>query len=176
MKLFYMIIQWWIHVITHVCIGNGKGQLFVESMNQRMIKRVSTGQHLLNVATFANICWTLLHIRQRYLLYIISFKPSQQPCCIYVCVLSHFGCVLIFVTPWAIAGQAPLSMGVSRQEYWSGLPCPAPGDLPNPGIEPTSHISMHWQMGSLPLVLPRKILFSTWGPLSQQYQYYLGTC
>ena len=47
-------------------------------------------------------------------------------------------CVLcwLLVTPWTMACQAPLSMGFSRQEYWSGLPCPAPGDLPNPGIRP----------------------------------------
>ena len=38
-------------------------------------------------------------------------------------------------TPWTVARQAPLSMGFSRQEYWSGLPFPSPGDLPNPGIE-----------------------------------------
>ena len=42
------------------------------------------------------------------------------------------------VTPWTVACQAPLSMGCSRQEYWSGLPFPSPGDLPNPGIEPRS--------------------------------------
>ena len=47
--------------------------------------------------------------------------------------LSH---VRLFVTPWTIAYQAPLSMGFSRQEYWSGLPFPSPGDLPNPGIKP----------------------------------------
>ena len=40
--------------------------------------------------------------------------------------------------PWTVAHQAPLSMGFSRQEYWSGLPCPSPDDLPNPGIEPGS--------------------------------------
>ena len=40
------------------------------------------------------------------------------------------------MTPWAVVGQAPLSMEFSRQEYWSGLPCPSPGDLPDPGIEP----------------------------------------
>ena len=43
-----------------------------------------------------------------------------------------------FVTPWAVPCQAPLSMGFSRQEHWSGLPFPSPGDLPNPGIEPRS--------------------------------------
>ena len=41
---------------------------------------------------------------------------------------------LTFVTPWAVACQAPLSMGFSRQEYWSGLLCPPPGPLPDPGI------------------------------------------
>ena len=40
--------------------------------------------------------------------------------------------------PWTVACQAPLSMGFSRQEYWSGLPFPSPGDLPDPGIEPRS--------------------------------------
>ena len=49
--------------------------------------------------------------------------------------LSH---VRLYVTPWTVAYQAPLSMGFSRQEYWSGLPCPPPGDLPDPEIEPRS--------------------------------------
>jgi len=44
--------------------------------------------------------------------------------------------VPLFVTPWTVASQAPLSKGFSRQEYWSGLPFPPPGDLPDPGIEP----------------------------------------
>ena len=47
-------------------------------------------------------------------------------------------CVRLFVTPWTVAYQAPPSMGFSRQECWSGLPFPSPGDLPNPGIEPGS--------------------------------------
>ena len=55
------------------------------------------------------------------------------------CVLSHFSRSRLFVTPWTVAHQTPLSMGFSRQEYWSGLPCPPPGGLPNPGIKP--HIS-----------------------------------
>ena len=46
--------------------------------------------------------------------------------------------VRLFATPWTVAHQVPLSMGFSRQEYWSGLPFPSPGDLPNPGIEPRS--------------------------------------
>ena len=50
-------------------------------------------------------------------------------------LLSH---VQLFVTPWTIAHQVPLSMGFSRQEYWSGLPFPTPGDLPDPEIKPGS--------------------------------------
>ena len=50
--------------------------------------------------------------------------------------ISH---VRLFATTWTVAYQAPPSMGFSRQEYWSGLPFPSPGDLPNPGIEPGSH-------------------------------------
>ena len=75
--------------------------------------------------------------------------PGLEPCCLYriyvplmkagACehaeLLSH---VRLFVTPWTISHQAPLSMGFSRQEYWSGLPCPPPGDLLNPGIKPAS--------------------------------------
>ena len=53
-----------------------------------------------------------------------------------LCVLSRFSCVWLFVTLWTIACQAPLSVGFSRYEYWSGLPCPPSGDLPSPGIEP----------------------------------------
>ena len=49
---------------------------------------------------------------------------------------SRFSRVRLFATRWTVAHQAPLSMGFSRQEYWSGLPCPPSGDLPNPGIEP----------------------------------------
>ena len=46
-------------------------------------------------------------------------------------------CVRLFVTPWTVVCQAPLSMEFSRQGYWSGLPFPSPGDLPNPGMEPS---------------------------------------
>ena len=54
----------------------------------------------------------------------------------HICVLSRFSHVQLFATPWAVACQAPLSMGFSRLEYWSGLPFPSPGDLSNPGTEP----------------------------------------
>ena len=56
-------------------------------------------------------------------------------------MLSRFGRVWLFVTLWSVACQAPLSVGFSRQEYWSGLPCPPPEDLPHTGIEPESLMS-----------------------------------
>ena len=56
-----------------------------------------------------------------------------------MCVLSHFSRVQLIVTPWTLRPhQAPLSLGFSRQEYWSRLPIPSPGDLPDKGIKPTS--------------------------------------
>ena len=54
------------------------------------------------------------------------------------CVLSLFGRVWLFATPWTVGSQDPLSMGFSRQGYWSGLPCPPPGGLPGPEIKPAS--------------------------------------
>ena len=58
--------------------------------------------------------------------------------CVRACVLSCFSCVRLFATPWTVARQAPLSMGFSRQEHWSGLHCPPPGHLPDSGIAPMS--------------------------------------
>ena len=52
--------------------------------------------------------------------------------------MKSLSCVLLFVTPWTVAYQAPWSMGFSRHEYWIGLPLPSPEDLPDPGIEPRS--------------------------------------
>ena len=76
-------------------------------------------------------------------------------------MLSCFSHVQFCAIPWTTAHQAPLSMGFYRQEYWSGLSWPSPGDLPNPGIEPVS-LMLHWQTGSLPLAPPRKPLLVGW--------------
>ena len=59
----------------------------------------------------------------------------------YMCVLTHFSHVWLFASLWTVACKAPLSIGFSRQEYLSGLPCPPPVDLPDPGIELTSLVS-----------------------------------
>ena len=60
------------------------------------------------------------------------------------------------MTSWTVARQAPLSMGLSRQEYWSGLPFPPPGDLPDPGMEPMSPASSALAGGFLTTILPGK--------------------
>ena len=72
-----------------------------------------------------------------------------------VCCAYSLSRVRLFATPWAVACQAPVSMGFSRKEYWSGLPCPPPGDLPNPGVEPRSPAL---QADSLPAEPPGKPL------------------
>ena len=74
-------------------------------------------------------------------------------------MLGHFICVRLCATPWAVAHQAPLSMGFSRQEYQSGLPCPLPEDLPNPGIEPASLMSPALAGGFFTTELPEKPLY-----------------
>ena len=61
---------------------------------------------------------------------------SRAGVCIYCCLVAD--CVQLFLTPWTVVLQAALSMGFSRQEYWSALPFPSPGDLPDPGVESLS--------------------------------------
>ena len=73
-----------------------------------------------------------------------------------VCTLTRFSRIRLFAVLWTVAHKAPLSMGFSRQEYWSGLPCLSPGDFPNPGTEPRSPTL---QVGSLPSELPGKPIF-----------------
>ena len=99
-----------------------------------------------------------------FLLFCFSDKDTQlevepdsfKHCVKCVCVLSCFSRVWFFAALWTIAHQAPLSKGFSRQEYWSGLPFPSPGDLSNPGIEPTSLTSPALEADSLPLAPPGK--------------------
>ena len=71
-------------------------------------------------------------------------------------MVSHVSHVPLFETLWTIAHQAPLSMGLSRQEYWNELPYPSPCDLPNPGIEPVSYVSCVGRQVLYQLVPPGK--------------------
>ena len=104
--------------------------------------------------------WGLLH--SRWILYQLSYEGSplrSKPCHTWItCMPSHFSHIWLFVTPWTIAHQAPLSMGFSRHEYWSGLPCPPLGDLSDPGIL----CLLYWQLGSLPLAPPGKPYMDYW--------------
>ena len=68
------------------------------------------------------------------------------------CVLVTKSQVLLFETPWTIIHQAPLSMEFSRQEYWSGLPFPSPGDLPDLEIEPRSPAMQEDSLPSEPMI------------------------
>ena len=68
-----------------------------------------------------------------------------------ISVVQSLTCDWLFAAPHTVAGQAPLSMEFSQQEYWSGLPFPFPRDLPDPGIEPVSPRLLLWQVDSLPL-------------------------
>ena len=84
-----------------------------------------------------------IHVSEQSNASLAMTLSSHNPAAFWkgVCVLSHFSCVQFFVTPWTVAHQAPLSMGFSRQEYWSGFSCPPPGDLSYPGIKPASLMS-----------------------------------
>ena len=117
------------------------------SLNQRSGKLwpttyFSITHELRNISTFLNDCKILSEPRH---IHSTKYKSSIE-CChgteyscykdyVHVQLLSR---VWLSATPWTVAHQTPMSMGFSRQEYWSGLPFPTPGDLPNPGIKPTS--------------------------------------
>ena len=73
-------------------------------------------------------------------LYISGLKSKGQELIFLLCTCQSLSCVQLFATPWAIARQAPLFMGFSRQDYWSELIFPSPGDISNPGIEPGSPV------------------------------------
>ena len=91
---------------------------------------------------------------------------ASQGSCFFCCSGSLSNCtvlcyakllihVRLFVTPWTVIRQALLSMDFSKEEYWSGLPCPPPGDLPNPGMGPRSTAL---QADSLPSEPPRNLI------------------
>ena len=80
----------------------------------------------------------LTHRESHLTYYLLTLKKKHAPRELRECVLIH---VRLFATPWTVPHQAPPSMGCSRQQYWSGLPFPSPGDLPNAGIELASLVS-----------------------------------
>ena len=126
-----------------------------------LAKHLTQNAYQIN-AYWMKICRTSLHKHHFYkarnsseltgfscFLWLFTFYVSVKNCvCFYesclivqFCVLSLFSSVRLFMTPWTVAHKALLSVGFSKQEYWSGLLCPPPGDLPHPGIEPMSLMS-----------------------------------
>ena len=84
--------------------------------------------------SFSILYYYRIYIHIIYILILLCIFLSLYSLCAWM--LGVLSWVPLFTTPWTAARQAPLSMGFSRQEYWSGLPCPPPEDHPNPGIEP----------------------------------------
>ena len=124
----------------------------------------------------SNICMHVcIHIP--YLVTCYAFCKNNNPCLIFfwglvfspthqfvftvcVCMLSRFSHDQLFVIIWAIACQILWSMGFSKQEYWHGLPCFLPGDLPDPGIKPVSFASPAWAEGFFTTSATWEALFS----------------
>ena len=109
-----------------------------------------TSQHRnwTQVSRIAGRCFTNWAIREAYL----KYKKMK----VKVKLLSH---VWLFATPWTVAHQASPSLGFSRQDYWSGLPFPSPGELPDPAIEPRSPALQADALTSEP---PGKLMTTTW--------------
>ena len=96
----------------------------------------SSLEWLSNENNLSFIKWAGVKWDEAYFIYSLHSSPFIQLIIACLCSVSSDS----FVNPWTVAGQAPLSVGFSRQEYWSGSP--SPGDLPNPGIEPMS-LALH---------------------------------
>ena len=101
-------------------------------------------------------------------LYSFTVTRALAYVILHACVLSHVSHVQLCTTLWTAACQPPLSKGFSKQEYWSGLPCPPSGNRPNPGIEPVSLMSPALAAGSLPLAPRENPLNSLYNSLKKR--------
>ena len=136
-------LQTCIHAWTQsscLCVKHFIRKRFIKSAESRSLpsRRLDyIHQQVINcvVLIWCNHCYEAagMHSREGKSVYLTLATYQVLTVSVSVCTQS-----CLFATPWTVARQAPLSMGFSRQEYWSGLPFPPPGDLPNPGIEPTS--------------------------------------
>ena len=116
----------------------------VEKCGARLISKILSklwSLKCIHSDLFFHVEWALLFHKQISPLSSLKNTVVDHDIVNSTCVLSHFRHVWLFVTLWTVAYQVPLSMGFSRQEYWSGLPCPPPGDLPDTGIKPSSPAS-----------------------------------
>ena len=107
------------HITTSYCTGGPSQYNRTKEYSKRIV----------NEEIKVTIC------RSHYCIFHITYQMCLYWWLLERCCFSH---VQLFVAPRTVACQALLSMGFSRQEYWSGLPCPPPGDLPDPGIKPVS--------------------------------------
>ena len=116
---------------------------------------------------FLKVCWSTVDLQ------CCDFCSTAKGLSHTACMPHPFSRVWLLVTPWTVARQTLLSMGFSRQESWSGLPCPPPGDLPTQGLNPCLLNPLPWH---LPLAPPGKPLsytyihlFSHSFPITQVY-------
>ena len=123
------------------------------------------------------ICVSTTYTHSNNINFSVQVSPSTKlfpaPSHLLLCACCYFSHVWLFVTPRTIAHQAPLCKGFSRQEYWSGLPCPPPGDLPNLGVKSTSLMSpalagRFFTTTAIPLYWEPKILYYTYTNKSWQ--------
>ena len=96
------------------------------------------------ISCFIAICWFLYYVKWLFSCTFMSKSVSLREGGF------MFSRVWLFATRWTVARQAPLSMEFCRQEYWSGLPFPTPGDIPTQGLNPHLWCLLHWQAGSSP--------------------------
>ena len=108
-----------------------------------------------HIHTYIHICihihtYIYIYIHAIEIFWFYSFLWHIYDRYKHACMLSHFSRVWLLAPLWTVAPQASLSMAFSRQQYWRGLLC-TPGDIPNPGIKPTSPVAPTLQVDSLPL-------------------------
>ena len=136
--------MWFVFFIRVLIAVNRKVQslvLFIFTLT--VINTIITAGHFVFWLTFEKtetlIYFSKWKLYQQYTHYLSAFQSCLGSTFWLACMLiSHFSHVQLIATPWTIARQGPLSVGFPRQEYWSGLPCPPLGDLPDPGIKPAS--------------------------------------
>ena len=136
-------------LMGHIWRLVGQGRLCQSFMQFAVSSSLNIHTHKKNVADYSQMwIWVV-----NTWVFILLFSA---------CVLSCFSRVQLFETPWTVAPQAPPSMGFSRQEYWSGVPCPPPGGPPHPGTGLTPPVFPALQADSLPLsCLGSPFYFST---------------
>ena len=108
-------------------------EVFASVVMVELLSSCSFLKHRVNTKKWIN---GFIYLQQKSNLHVLRITLIQPS--MHACVLRHFSSVWLFATLWTAAYHVLLPIGFSGQEYWSGLPCPPPGDLPDPGIEPAS--------------------------------------